>query len=196
MTALLADDPDRTLEDAALDVLPRLRGAFCFVFMNEQTLYAARDPQGSACSSSVASTAAGSWPPGRLRSTSSAPPSFARSSRASCSRSTQMGCGPGVLRRRIPKGCVFEYVYLARPDTTINGQVVHESRVEMGRTLAREHPIEADMVMPTPESGTPAAIGYARRNRASLMAGAWSRMPMSGGPSSRPHRRSVSSGSG
>jgi hypothetical protein len=46
VTALLADDPDRTLEDAALDVLPRLRGAFCFVFMNEQTLYAARDPQG------------------------------------------------------------------------------------------------------------------------------------------------------
>ena len=63
-----------------------------------------------------------------------------------------------------PKGCVFEYVYLARPDTTINGQVVHESRVEMGRTLAREHPIEADMVMPTPESGTPAAIGYAQES--------------------------------
>ena len=63
-----------------------------------------------------------------------------------------------------PKGCVFEYVYLARPDTTINGRGVHESRVEMGRTLAREHPVEADMVMPTPESGTPAAIGYAQES--------------------------------
>jgi amidophosphoribosyltransferase len=63
-----------------------------------------------------------------------------------------------------PKGCVFEYVYLARPDTTINGRVVHEARVEMGRTLAREHPADADLVIPTPESGTPAAIGFAQES--------------------------------
>ena len=63
-----------------------------------------------------------------------------------------------------PKGCVFEYVYLARPDTTISGRVVHEARVEMGRALAREHPVDADLVMPTPESGTPAAIGYAQES--------------------------------
>jgi amidophosphoribosyltransferase len=60
-----------------------------------------------------------------------------------------------------PKGCVFEYVYLARPDTTIAGRVVHEARVEMGRRLAAEHPAEADLVIGVPESGTPAAIGYA-----------------------------------
>src|SRR6185503_12081264 len=60
-----------------------------------------------------------------------------------------------------PKGCVFEYVYLARPDATIAGRSVHEARVEMGRRLAREHPVEADLVIPVPESGTPAAIGYA-----------------------------------
>ena len=58
-------------------------------------------------------------------------------------------------------GCVFEYVYLARPDTTIAGRSVYESRVEMGRRLASEYPVEADLVIPTPESGTPAAIGYA-----------------------------------
>src|SRR5258705_6190443 len=58
-----------------------------------------------------------------------------------------------------PKGCLFEYVYLARPDTTIVGRNVHAARVAIGRTLAREHPIEADMVIPVPESGTPAAIG-------------------------------------
>ena len=60
-----------------------------------------------------------------------------------------------------PKGCVFEYVYLARPDTSIAGRNVHPSRVEMGRRLAAEAPVEADMVIATPESGTPAAIGYA-----------------------------------
>jgi amidophosphoribosyltransferase len=63
-----------------------------------------------------------------------------------------------------PKGCVFEYVYLARPDTRIAGRSVNESRAEMGRQLAREHPVEADLVIPTPESGTPAAIGYAQES--------------------------------
>ena len=59
-------------------------------------------------------------------------------------------------------GCVFEYVYLARPDTAINGRSIHAARVEMGRQLAREGTSgEADLVIPTPESGTPAAIGYA-----------------------------------
>src|SRR5690606_42023612 len=71
----------------------------------------------------------------------------------------------GVRARRValaePKGCLFEYVYLARPDTTIAGRGVQVTRVEVGRTLAREHPAEADLVIPTPESGTPAAIGYA-----------------------------------
>ena len=61
-----------------------------------------------------------------------------------------------------PKGCIFEYVYLARPDTTIAGRSVHAARLEMGRQLAREFPVEADLVIPTPESGTPAAVGYAQ----------------------------------
>ncbi|CAM5398134.1 Amidophosphoribosyltransferase [Streptomyces tanashiensis] len=61
-----------------------------------------------------------------------------------------------------PKGCVFEYVYLARPDTDIAGRNVYLSRVEMGRPpRLKEAPVEADLVIATPESGTPAAIGYA-----------------------------------
>jgi amidophosphoribosyltransferase len=60
-----------------------------------------------------------------------------------------------------PKGCIFEYVYLARPDTTIGGRSVHAARVEIGRRLAAEHPADADLVIPVPESGTPAAVGYA-----------------------------------
>jgi amidophosphoribosyltransferase len=82
VTALLADHPDRTLEASALDVLPRLRGAFCFVFMDEHTLYAARDPHGIRPLSSAGSNAAGSSPRRRPPSTSSVPPSCARSSPA------------------------------------------------------------------------------------------------------------------
>jgi len=63
-----------------------------------------------------------------------------------------------------PKGCLFEYVYLARPDTTIAGRSVHETRVEVGRQLARESAVDADLVIPVPESGTPAAVGYAEES--------------------------------
>ena len=54
-----------------------------------------------------------------------------------------------------PKGCVFEYVYLARPDSVIGGRSVHGARVDIGRRLAREMPVEADLVIGVPESGTP-----------------------------------------
>jgi amidophosphoribosyltransferase len=63
-----------------------------------------------------------------------------------------------------PKGCIFEYVYLARPDTSIAGQGVHATRVRIGKRLAIEAPAEADLVIPVPESGTPAAIGYAQQS--------------------------------
>jgi amidophosphoribosyltransferase len=61
-----------------------------------------------------------------------------------------------------PKGCLFEYVYLARPDTAIAGRSVQAARVEVGKRLAAEYPADADLVIPVPESSTPAAIGYAQ----------------------------------
>ncbi len=57
--------------------------------------------------------------------------------------------------------CTFEYIYFSRPDSTWNGKVVHEVRQRLGRQLARESPVEADVVIPIPDSATPAAIGYA-----------------------------------
>jgi amidophosphoribosyltransferase len=72
----------------------------------------------------------------------------------------------GVRSRKFaqpdPKGCLFEYVYLARPDSILNGRSVHGVRVAIGRRLFEEAPAEADMVIPVPESGTPAAIGYSQ----------------------------------
>ncbi len=164
VTTLLSDDPDRSLEAAALDVLPRLRGAFCFVFMDEHTLYAARDPHG------IRPLVLGRLERGWVVASETAALDIVG---ASVIREVEPGeliaiDEDGLRSARFadpePKGCVFEYVYLARPDTTINGRVVHEARVEMGRTLAREHPVEADLVIPTPESGTPAAIGFAQES--------------------------------
>ena len=57
--------------------------------------------------------------------------------------------------------CIFEHVYFARPDSTIFGRSVNDSREALGRQLAREHPVDADLVVPVPDSGVPAAVGYA-----------------------------------
>ena len=66
----------------------------------------------------------------------------------------------------LPEGrqalCIFEHVYFARPDSTLAGAEVHGVRVRMGERLAGEAPVEADLVMPIPDSGTPAAVGYSR----------------------------------
>lgn len=63
-----------------------------------------------------------------------------------------------------PRPCIFEYVYFSRPDSVIGGRSVYEVRRDIGRELAREAPVEADMVCPVPDSGTPAAIGYAQES--------------------------------
>jgi amidophosphoribosyltransferase len=150
------------IEAAALAALPLVRGAYSLVFMDERTLYAARDPQGfrplvlgrlergwvvaseTAALDIVGASFVREIEPGELitiderglRSRTFAPPQ--------------------------PKGCLFEYVYLARPDTAIADRSVHATRVQVGQRLAAEHPVEADLVIPVPESGTPAAIGYAQ----------------------------------
>ena len=68
----------------------------------------------------------------------------------------------------LPRGreaaCIFEHVYFARPDSSLGGVAVHAARVRMGERLAEEAPVEADLVMPIPDSGTPAAIGFAKRS--------------------------------
>ena len=63
-----------------------------------------------------------------------------------------------------PKKCIFEYIYFARPDSDVFGKNVYETRVEMGRALARELPVEADMVVPVPDSGVASALGYAKES--------------------------------
>ncbi|GEA87849.1 amidophosphoribosyltransferase [Cellulomonas cellasea DSM 20118] len=161
ITALLAGDPDHTLEATALEVLPRLKGAFCLVFMDEHTLYAARDPQG------VRPLVLGRLERGWVVASETPALDIVG---ASFVREIEPGelvaiDADGLRSTRFAEikraGCAFEYVYLARPDTSIAGRSVHAARVAMGRRLAQEHPVEADLVIPVPESGTPAAVGYA-----------------------------------
>ena len=164
LTALLAGNPDNSLENTALELLPKVKGAFSLVFMDEQTLYAARDPQG------VRPLVLGRLKRGWVVASETAALDIVG---ASFVREVEPGeliaiDENGLRAKHFAKtkraGCVFEYVYLARPDTSINGRNVYDARVEMGRTLAKEYPVEADLVIPTPESGTPAAIGYSQES--------------------------------
>ncbi|MEU6645905.1 amidophosphoribosyltransferase [Saccharomonospora sp. NPDC046836] len=159
---LAAAAADKGIEAAAIDLLPTIRGAFCLTFADEDTLYAARDPHG------VRPLVLGRLERGWVVASETAALDIVG---ASFVREVEPGeliaiDAEGLRSSRFanpePKGCIFEYVYLARPDTTIAGRSVHATRVEIGRRLAEEHPADADLVIPVPESGTPAAIGYAQ----------------------------------
>ncbi len=150
-----------TVEESALVALPLVRGAYSLVFMDEQTLYAARDPQGFR--PLVLGRLASGWV---VASETAALDIVGATLVREVEPGELIAIGEdGVRSRRfaepVPRGCLFEYVYLARPDTTIAGRGVQATRVAVGRQLAAEHPVEADLVIPVPESGTPAAIGYA-----------------------------------
>ena len=149
------------VETAAATVLPLAKGAYSLVFMDEQTLYAARDPHG------FRPLVLGRLDTGWVVASETAALDIVGARFVREIAPGELVCidGRGVRSRTFaaaqPSGCLFEYVYLARPDTTISGRGVHATRVAAGRRLAAEHPADADLVIPVPESGTPAAIGFA-----------------------------------
>ena len=164
MTALIGLQDEKNVEASAIAVLPKLEGAFSLVFMDEKTLYAARDRHG------VRPLVIGKLERGWVVASESAALDIVG---AAFVREVEPGeflaINEDGIRSQIwakpdPKGCIFEYVYLARPDTSIAGQGVHATRVKIGKRLAIEAPVEADLVIPVPESGTPAAIGYAQQS--------------------------------
>lgn len=164
ISALLASHPDLPVERAALEELPHLRGAFSLVFMDDDALYAARDPQG------IRPLVLGRLERGWVVASETAALDIVG---ASVVREVEPGeliviDAAGLRSHRFaasdPKGCLFEYVYLARPDTTIAGRSVQSARVDIGKRLAHQQPVEADLVIPVPESGRYAAIGYAQES--------------------------------
>ena len=163
VTTLIATEMVATggLEQAALSVLPTLAGAFCFVLMDERSVYAARDAHG------VRPLSIGRLPNGFVVASETCALDIVG---AVFLRDVE----PGELIRIDDRGlhsvrfadspkrslCIFEFVYLARPDSRLSGATVHEARREMGRILAREHPADADMVIAVPNTGHSAAQGY------------------------------------
>ena len=149
------------LWDAAMETLPTLQGAFCFVLMDERSIYAARDPLG------LRPLSLGRLPNGFCVASETCALDIVG---AAFVRDVE----PGELIRIDDRGlhaerfaesprhalCIFEFVYLARADSRIGEQTVYEVRRELGRRLATEAPAEADLVIPVPDTGHSAAQGY------------------------------------
>jgi amidophosphoribosyltransferase len=168
---LIAMSKQPRLVDRVIEALHWVKGAYSMVFLSEDEMVAARDPYG--------------FRPlvlGRLPARDDGCESWIAASEtcaldlvdASYVREIEPGevveFGPTGMRSfhpfsAVPQArCVFEYVYFARPDSLLYGRNVYQVRKEMGRRLAQEHPVEGDIVIPVPDSGVPAAVGYSEES--------------------------------
>ena len=172
IAALLSTHEADTIEEAVADVMPRLEGAFSTVVMTQDSIVAFRDGAG------LRPLSLGRI--GEPRATPPAAPGYAVASE-SCAFDI---IGAELVREVLPgemislgeRGiatkqvvdsprkafCVFEHIYFARPDSILEGNRTQVSRRKMGEILWREAPVEADVVIAVPDSGTPAAAGYAK----------------------------------
>ncbi len=161
---LIAKSRAVTLENKIIESLARLQGAYSLLILGQDTLFAVRDPMGfrPLCLGQR----------GECIVASSEPPAFTL-----IDAEFLREIAPGELVKIDKQGihsskpfpkkegrfCIFEYVYFARPDANLGNISVYEARKRLGAQLANEQPADADIVIPVPDSGTPAAIGYAQR---------------------------------
>jgi len=168
---LIARSQARNLSGALGDALNQVEGAYSLLVLTQDELYAVRDPRG--------------FRPlvlGKLTTPGGFDSWLAASETCAfdlLNAQYVREVAPGEMVRISKSGiesihfapekphqqCIFEHVYFSRPDSIIFGRSVNESREMLGRLLAREHPVEADIVVPVPDSGVPAAVGYALESK-------------------------------
>jgi amidophosphoribosyltransferase len=163
---LVAVSKEVAIEDRIADALTRVKGAYSLLFLTEDAIYAVRDPMG------IRPLCLGILPGKKEAHVVASEPCAFDLIDAEYVRDLDPGemiaidaSGIRSLRPIAGKApsrmCIFEYVYFARPDSKLGGKSVYEVRKAFGRSLAAEHPVEADVVIPVPDSGVPAAVGYA-----------------------------------
>lgn len=162
---LLSKTQDKPIIEALIDVLPKIEGAYSFALLTQKKLIAIRDPLGFrplslgklgdsiviASETCAFDLIGAEWirdiEPGELVEIDDS------------------GIKSHFFSKRKEKAqCIFEHVYFARPDSKVFGESVYESRKKFGRYLAKEKPLDADIVIPVPDSGVPAAIGYSQES--------------------------------
>jgi len=165
IAALLAEHPSHDIRQALRDIIPRLRGAFSAVLLTQDEVIGFRDPYGIRplvlgklddryCLSSESS---GLDILGARVIREIEPGEICRIDRDGYHIEQ-------VVSRKREALCVFEFIYFARPDSVMKGQTLYAARSRMGEELATESPVDADLVIPVPDTGNSAAIGYAARS--------------------------------
>jgi amidophosphoribosyltransferase len=166
ITQMLAGGEGSTWEEKLQVFMVRAQGAYCLTILTNDAIYALRDPWGlhPLCLGQIEEQG---WV---VASESCALSTIG----ARLHREIEPGeilridlDGPRTIARMPasnPSACLFEYIYFARPDSTLQNRSLHAARVAQGRELAREAPIDADMVIPVPDSAIPAAIGFAQES--------------------------------
>src|SRR6267143_1041771 len=147
---LIATSLKETVVDRLIDALRQVQGAFSLAALSQDEIIGVRDPLG--VRPLVLGRLGDAW----------------ILSSETCAIVIIGARGVKSLlpfNRRDSRFCVFEHIYFARPDSVVEGQSVYEARKRIGRELARESPVDADIVVPVPDSGVPAAIGYAQESR-------------------------------
>ena len=171
---LIATSKESSLMGRVVEALSRVRGAYSLLFLTLDRMIAARDPFG------FRPMVLGKFPEGKNQG------AYVIASEtcaldlieARYEREVEPGeiliFGPAGMESLKPfppaphAKCIFEYIYFARPDSNLFGHNVYQVRKALGRQLARESPVEADLVTPVPDSGVPAAIGYAEVSKLPL----------------------------
>src|SRR5947209_7152704 len=168
IAALLATHPAQRIEDAVADVLPRLRGAFSTVVMTDAAVVAFRGPTGVRQLALGALVDAQGKPSYCVASESCAFDLIGARYLREVAPGEVVTLTDGGIRTRLVDGaqrsafCLFEYIYFARPDSRMAGTVLQVARARMGERLWHEAPVDADLVIPVPDSGNAAARGLAR----------------------------------
>jgi len=163
ITSLIARGSKRGIERAVIDAISAVRGSFAMVIMTKDKLIGVRDPNG------IRPLCLGRYEEGYVLASESCAldavgAEFVRDIAAG---EIVVIDENGIKSYRYSENtscqtCSFEYIYFARPDSTIDGLDVHATRVKQGEELFKEHPIDADLVVAVPDSGIPAAMGYAK----------------------------------
>lgn len=160
---LVARRPEPALEDRIAEALHQVKGAYSLLFLSDDKMIGVRDPHGFR--PLILGKHKGAWV---LASETCALDLIEAEYVREIEPGEMVVVDETGLKslRPFPEApasrCIFEHVYFARPDSILFGQSVYATRVRMGKRLAQEHPKDADLVIPVPDSGVPAAIGYAQ----------------------------------
>ena len=163
---LIAKSEKEKLLDRIIDAVQRIEGAFSLVFLSRTKMFAMRDRHGFRPLSLGRLQNGGYIVASETCAFDLVGAEFIRDVEPGELLVFSDGKEPKSIKvfEPTPKHCIFEYVYFARPDSNVFGQSVYKARKEMGKELARVKPVEADLVIPVPDGGVPAAIGYAQES--------------------------------